>query len=239
MASSSFKNQPIDSKQLAYFRHYLKKYFNEKFIYGLGTEEILSVIKKYDPEGIWLDVGSGTSTLFWALALTRIQSISCSDKYPEALKVLSEFIDSGRTPACYIEALNMLGKTKNHLKDLRNRFDSFYVFDAFGTWPDDLAFTDYDMISEFGTFGLAPNEDVFINCFAEPTRHLKKGGFFIGANWTRNPITTEKDGFDNSYLNANIVAVASKKYKLKIRELEMINIPDPEYCSVIIFVLQK
>jgi hypothetical protein len=234
-----FEEYKLDIKKLNYFQQYFEKYFNNRFIYGYGTEDILHMIGKYDPQGNWLDLGSGTSTLFWSIPMSRIYSINCSDISPEALKVLSDYIYSKKVPPCYREALKIFGKEEKDLDNMRERFSAFFVLDVFKDWPKYLDEKQYDLITEFGTFGLAPDSQSFTQCFGEPARHLKKDGYLIGANWIRNTITIEKDGINNRYLNTELVDKAAKKFNLKIMELKLINIHDPEYVGIVTFVLKK
>ena len=58
----------LDPVRLAVFREYLQQECAGPFIDGMGSYEILQMVREYICPGRRLDVGSGTAALFWILA---------------------------------------------------------------------------------------------------------------------------------------------------------------------------
>ena len=200
----------------------------------------MGLLDKYSSGGDWLDLGAGTSTFFWSIGLKKINSISWSDKYVEAFSVFYNFLNSDSIPNCYRQALSLCNRELSHIQTMRGKFDYFYLFDTFDSWPDYLNDNQLDLISELGTFGLAPNAEEFVDCFKEVYSHLKPNGIVIGANWIRSRQMTQRFGFDNTYLNKpSLIHSVCLKYNFKLIEVDMLDIKDPDYSKVMMFVLKK
>jgi hypothetical protein len=188
--------------------------------------------------GEWLDLGAGPSTLLWSIPLNDVKSITCNDISVEALKVLDDFVQSNEVPPCYQEALKLYNKTDQHVLEMKKKVQNYLVFDAMSGWPSIMDNCKYDLITEFGTFGLAQTPEKFINCFGFLKKYLKLGGRVIGANWTRSANLIGKDGHDNSYLNPELIDYVAHRYSYEVLHLEKVNIAnDLYYDSVIVFAL--
>jgi hypothetical protein len=223
---------PCDQDSLSYFQKYIEEYFNDQFFWGYGTEKILGLLDKHSPGGDWLDLGAGTSTLFWSIGLKKINSISWCDKYVEAFRVFYDFLNSDHIPNCYQEALRLYNRDLSHIQTMRDKFNHFHLFDAFDSWPDYLNDNQYDLITELGTFGLAPNAEGFVDCFKEVYLHLKSNGIVVGANWIRSRQMTQRLRFDNTYLNPSLINAVCLKYNFKLIEVNMLDIKDPDYSKL-------
>jgi SAM-dependent methyltransferase len=240
LSRESFAAAGLDSGRLAYFRLYQEKYFNDRFVRGQGTEEILSNLERHGASGRWLDLGSGTTTLFWSIPLQGITSISCCDLVPEALAVLEELARSGKIPPCYQEALEMFGKPPSHLAEMSRRLDRFLVFDTLAPWPSWLAAKPFDLITAFGNFGIAPTPERYAACFGEIVRHLAPGGRAVGADWVRRPSFIAEDGHDNSYLAPALVALSGRQAGLTVLDCRQVAIAgDPQYDGVICWAMAR
>ena len=58
---------PLMEKKRDYFRNYHRSYFYQPFVTGIGAEQILGAIESFAEKGNWLDIGGGTTSLFWLL----------------------------------------------------------------------------------------------------------------------------------------------------------------------------
>lgn len=196
---------PADPERLAYFRRYLADYFNDAFVPGMGAEAILAVLAEHGGPGgrvgRWLDLGAGTSTLFWSLALERVDEIHAVDVIPEALIVLDGFVRAGRVPPCYRDVMAMLGRPADHLAEMRRRMAGYMVFNALGPWPRALDPERFDLVTGFGTVGILPDAASHAACIAEIARHLAPGGRIVGTDWIRSQAFIDRDGHDNRYLD--------------------------------------
>lgn len=238
--SAGLADQRLRPDRVAYFRSYLELYFREAFIAGQGTEEILATLSRFGRGGRWLDLGAGTTTLFWSIPLSGISSVGCADIAAEALLVLDEFVRSGEVPGCYRDALSMLGRTEAQLHEVRRRFGRYYVFDALTRWPARLRDERFDLITAFGNFGMAADADRYRACFGELAGHLAAGGRAVGADWVRTRSFAERDGHDNSYLGRALVARAAEVAGLRVLACRPVPIAgDGHYESVLVWAMEK
>src|SRR5262249_7642784 len=152
----------------------------------------------------WLDLGCGTTTLFWSIGLHSVGAIDCCDKHPEALKVLSDFLGSDDLPACYADALNLLGAPHRHLEGMRKRFRRFVVADFMDNNSRMTGLSEYDLVTAFGLLGLAPSAEMYAAALANAARKVRRGGHLAGADWIRSAAFVERDGFDNRYLSGEL-----------------------------------
>ena len=118
-----FNNEQFDQQKLTQHKEYFYKYYNECFMPDQGTETILETIKNFCPGGDWLDLGCGSSTLFWSLVTKNIRTISCSDYDMEALKTLHDFSLQKNVPKCYLDVIDMYINSEGCR--FYNRFHSF------------------------------------------------------------------------------------------------------------------
>lgn len=81
------------------FRQYLEQEYSGPFIHGMGSYEILDMVRTFVYQGRRLDVGSGTASLFWILATSGNVLTTASDVEPEALVVLREFLRAPFSPS--------------------------------------------------------------------------------------------------------------------------------------------
>lgn len=232
--------ESLDPAKLAYFERYLDEYFNDAFIPGMGAEEILDNLAHYGRGGRHLDLGSGTSTLFWSIPLDDLIVIECCDIVPEALTILRRFVDGGHTPPCYREVLARHGKSEVELSELRNKISRYLIFDALAPWPDELQKERYDLVTAFGTLGICGNLQSYTACFRELAAHLAPGGRAIGADWIRSPAFIAEDGHDNTYLTPAALRQAAYGSNLRLLDSQEIVISgDPLYAQIVTWVMEQ
>jgi hypothetical protein len=236
----NFAELKLDPCRIAHFQHYFDRYYHETFRSHQGTEEIIDLLTRYSWGSEWIDLGSGPSTLFWSLALSGIRSITCSDIAPEALHVLHKFVQSNEIPGCYREVLARLSRPLTHLADMRQRIHHYYILDIMRPWPRFMANKQYDLITQFGTFGLASSPEAYLQCFAHLSPHLKPEGCVLGANWIRSSRLITREGGDNSYLSLDLVEHAANRFQFHLLHRNLVSIRnDDSYEAVILWALKK
>jgi SAM-dependent methyltransferase len=235
---ASLADVALDPRRVDYFRRYFDLYFNDCFRYGMGTEIVLSRLSRHGLSGSWLDVGCGTTTLFWGIPLTGVLSITCCDIVAEALAVLEAFADSEFVPRCYREVLELYDRSASDFARLRQRIDRYLVFDSLAPWPAWVR-RDFDLITAFGNFGIAPDAEAYAGCLGESSRHLAVGGRMIVADWLRRGTIIARDGHDNSYLVPELVERAAVAAGLTILECEQVCISgDPNYHAILSWTVE-
>jgi Methyltransferase domain len=230
--------ESVNAERVAYFREYMRRYFNDSFITGQGTEHILRLFQDNQRPGSWLDVGAGTSTLFWSLSLPHASSVTCGDLVPEALAVLDEFRHSDEVPLCYREAASIIGTEAESLsaRDLPWRY---VVFDAHHPWPERLL-PQYDVITACGCFGTARTPADYVTALAASRPFLKADGVLLGCDWSRSRAFVEGEGLDNRYMTAEFIESAAHRAGFAvIRRQQCPIVGDPLYDHVVAYALAR
>ncbi|HEU5217612.1 MAG TPA: hypothetical protein VFU23_03085 [Gemmatimonadales bacterium] len=232
-----FHQLRLDPAKLEYHSRYFKTNYYDELRHGQGTEQILRMIWRHGgPSSRWMDLGAGTSTLFWAIPLSGVSSISCSEVSPEPLAVLRSFSESDEVPACYQQALEMFGRSPAHLAEMKRKLRRYYVFDALSPWHLEERF---DLITQLGLFGLAPSAEGYVRALRFACRHLGTGGRIIGANWIVSRPAVERGAVDNSFVTTELVQGAAVACKLRILHCERAAVMnDPDYEAVVMWALE-
>lgn len=204
----------------------------------MGTERILDLLSR-SRGGRWLDLGAGTSTLFWALATTGVTEIVCGDITLEALAVLDAFVRSARLPPCYADVMAMYRKGSSDLGRLRALDWRYWVFDALQDWPLQVAAERFDMVTAFGLFGIAGTAEAYRRCFVRAARHLSPGGSLIGADWIRRPERAAESGRDYAFIGQPVIAQAAPEAGLSLGRCEVFAIAgDPVYGALVAWSME-
>jgi hypothetical protein len=226
----------LDPDALAYFRQYFTEYFRDEFRPGQGTEDILDTLAQVRSAGDWLDIGAGPCTLFWSIPLDGIRSIRCADAAPEALAVLRDFVRGDEVPRCYQQVLARFGRDAEHLAGSRQAVADYAVFDAMKPWPEPFDGMRFDLITEFGLFGLSPTPEQYRACFRHLRPRLREGGAVVGADWIRSARFIAAEGHDNSYLSEQLVTRAVEEADLTLRSCRLCPIEgDESYDAVVVW----
>ena len=208
MRIDDFSQIKLDEVELKRQFRYFEEYYNDCFRPNQGTEEILDLIQQYSPQGKWLDVGCGSTTLFWSLLTKGVCEIICADISAEALKVLDNFVKADYLPRCYAEVMEMYGISSETLAQNRKKIKYMYRFNALNRWPKALCNNQFDYITQFGVFGLAKTPKAYKECFSHMKQALSTNGICIGANWILSSAYANERGHDNSFLTTNLVREA-------------------------------
>jgi SAM-dependent methyltransferase len=165
---------------------YWQRYYAEQFRFGLGTEDILAALMQVSPVGSWVDLGCGSESMLWAIAL-RARRLVAVDLDPQRLEILRQFTAAVRPRGVHTTALRLCGRTDPGDFAARCRSLAAVVqADCLsGVLPADphLAPGTFELITQFGLLGLCRDADHFTTSFTHLHRLLTPGGWTAGANW--------------------------------------------------------
>jgi hypothetical protein len=170
---------------------YWQRYYAEQFHFGLGTEDILAALMQIPPLDTWADLGSGSESMLWGIAL-HTRRLVAVDADRQRLEILRQFTAVGRPRGMHTTALRLCERTGP--SDFLTRCQSLAAVvraDCLaGTLPADPHLTpgSFELITQFGLLGLCRNAEHFTTSFATIHRLLAHGGWTAGANWVaRHP----------------------------------------------------
>lgn len=239
-AIADIAREPLDPDRRRYFRKYLDGYFQEPFVHGWGTEDVLACIEESAPIGDWLDLGAGTTSLLWAIPMTGLRSVTCCDLVPEALSVLDDLVRSEAVPRLLADVLAMYDLDEDTLRRKRGMFARYLIFDALQPWPPQLSAATFDFITAVGIFGLAPTPAEYKQCFRYMAPHLAEGGAVVGADWVRSRAFIEEEGHDNSYVGEAMLREAAAEAGLTVKACRPRALAgDPLYDAIVVWSLGR
>ncbi len=93
--------------------HYWERYYSGEFIFGLGTEHILTALQQLPSAGTWLDLGSGSESLLWSIALDA-QRLVAVDLDPHRLNLLRDYAAACEPRGAYQAVLDLCGRSRRH-----------------------------------------------------------------------------------------------------------------------------
>ncbi len=190
------------------------------------------------PDGRRLDVGGGTASLFWILAVTGTVLTTVADVEPEALAVLREFLAApGPLPACYYQAAELFGIAPARVDLLRRSIGSYLVFNALGDWPAEVTGQGYDSVTAFGCFAISGSATGYRACFHNAAVAVRPGGVILGADWVRHPRLQQRD---YSFLTAATIDDIGAGLGLPVLHRQKIEIRgDQTYGQVLLWALAR
>lgn len=228
----------LDEARISLFRTYLAQEYAGPFVHGMGSYEILDMVRRFLPPGQRLDVGSGTASLFWILAADGDVATTASDVEPEALAVLREFLAApAPLPDCYHQAAGLFGVPAARVQELRTSIGSYLVFNALGAWPGELALARFDSVTAFGCFAISGSEPAYQGCFRSAAAATRPGGALVGADWIRHPALQTRD---YSFVTTGVLRRIGADLGLRVLHLEDVAIAgDETYDSVVLWAFEK
>ncbi|MCT8354383.1 MULTISPECIES: hypothetical protein [Photorhabdus] len=228
----------IDYNEIYYNNYFYNNYY-ERFIPDCGVEEIFDLLKKIDKPVNWLDLGSGGISLFWALAIDKIISLSISDFSNVSLELHKKKFSILPIPRGYSQAANSckIINAEERYSNAKNAIKKYHVINAFSEW--EIESGNFDLITCFGVFSLSGSLDSFLKCFQYAEKNLRKGGSIIGANWILSESYSEKININNNYLNDLKLFDALNNFGLYLSKSAIVELNDKDYKSVLIYELVK
>ena len=167
-------------------QEYWQRYYAQQFHFGLGTEDILAALMQIPPVDRWADLGSGSESMLWAIAL-RARRLVAIDVDPQRLTLLRQFTATGQPRGVHTTALRLCGRTDPDAFTTRCRSLTAVVhadcLAAASPADPHLAPGSFDLITQFGLLGLCRDAEHFATSFTHLHHLLAPGGWTAGANW--------------------------------------------------------
>lgn len=161
---------------------YWEQYYGSEFIFGLGTEQILAALRKVPPAGTWADLGAGSESLLWSIALDTRRLIAV-DRDEQRLRILRAYADYRQPRGAYRTALALCGRDLSDFAVRCGRLSATLGADCLtGQLP--LRPGSADLVTQFGLLGLTTSPGHFTRAWAACHDPLAPGGWAAGANWT-------------------------------------------------------
>lgn len=161
---------------------YWERYYAEEFIFGLGTENILAVLRQVPPVGTWADLGAGSESLLWSVALDTCRLVAV-DRDEQRLLTLRAYAGARQPRGAYRTALALCGRAPG---DFALRCDGLAATVAADclTGPFlPLRPACAELVTQFGLLGLASTPAHFTSSWVACYEPLSPGGWAVGANW--------------------------------------------------------
>ncbi|SEF37122.1 hypothetical protein SAMN05421837_112235 [Amycolatopsis pretoriensis] len=159
---------------------YRDTYYARQFVYGMGTEEILTMLRSVPAIDTWLDLGCGSESLLWACAL-RAGRLTAVDVDPDRLDLLRLNATSTEPRGAYETALQLGGRTPAEWNSLCALVSDVRVADCLDGAAGNLPRS--ELVTQFGLLGLCRDEQHFGERVTWMTDLVVPGGLVAGANW--------------------------------------------------------
>jgi hypothetical protein len=215
-------------------QEYWQRYYAQQFHFGLGTEDILAALMQIPPVDRWADLGSGSESMLWAIAL-RARRLVAIDVDPQRLTLLRQFTATGQPRGVHTTALQLCGRTDPDAFTTRCRSLTAVVqADCLGALQADphLVPGSFDLITQFGLLGLCRDAEHFATSFTHLDRLLAPGGWTAGANW----VAARPEG--RVRLTKRLFQDAADRAGVRLLLLHQISSADLEFPAVWIYVGQ-
>jgi|GEM_PF-2148211 len=229
----------FDKERYDYYFNYYRHNFNSELQPNLGTEIVLDMVHELGEIKTLIDLGSGTSTLFWMLPLQNVETIIYNEIYKEPVYIFHNYVIKNDSLAkCYYEILKRYGYPSEHIGYIKNKIKEFHLFDVRSYWKINTN-TKFEIITQFGTFGLSRNEEEFFRCIENSSKNLSDHGSIMGANWVMKNHLIKEKSIDNHYLSTDLIKKSAISLNMKVTVNEMYKINDRDYEGILIWSLKK
>ena len=161
---------------------YWERYYAEEFIFGLGTEHILAALRQVPPVGTWADLGAGSESLLWSLALDTRRLVAV-DRDGQRLRTLRAYAGARQPRGAYRTALALCGRTSGDFALRCDRLAATVAADCLTGPSLPLRPACAELVTQFGLLGLASTPARFTSAWVACHDPLAPGGWTVGANW--------------------------------------------------------
>lgn len=212
---------------------YWQQYYSGEFVFGLGTEQIITLLQRIPPVGTWLDLGSGSESLLWSIPLDTERLIAL-DRDPHRLARLRAYAATGQPRGAYRTVLDLCGRDRGDFALHGTRLAGCLVADCLTGTSLPVRPGTADLVTQFGLLGLAAGPAQFARAWAVCHQSLSAGGWAAGANWTAtNPAGRVR-------LSEPLYASALARSGITPLHIERVPITgDPDFDSVWIYLGRK
>lgn len=162
---------------------YWDQYYGSEFIFGLGTEHILSTLRQVPPVRIWIDAGAGSESLLWSIALDARRLVAV-DRDEQRLRILRAYADARQPRGAYRTVLTLCDRPPGDFTACCESLSATLAADCLNGPPPPLKPCSAGLVTQFGLLGLATSPDHFTRAWAACHEPLALGGWAAGANWT-------------------------------------------------------
>lgn len=215
-------------------QEYWRLHYAEQFRFRLGTEDILAALMQVPPLNTWVDLGSGSESMLWAIAL-RARQLIAVDADPQRLDILRKFAARGQPRGVHTTALRLCGRTRPEEFAARCRSLSAVIQADCLTGPlsTDPRLTpgSFELVTQFGLLGLCVDRAHFTAAFTRLHRLATPGGWTAGANWVARH-------HGRVALNERLYRDAADRAGVRLLLLRRIPSADPDFPAVWIYVGQ-
>jgi SAM-dependent methyltransferase len=180
-----------------YLREYGEKYYHEDIFKHYPEARIIpAYIKRHFAQAkVVLDLGFGSGLWFWASFLPALERIDGIDLYREALEEASRVFEVDRVPAGYRVAHEKIGQnfTLSDLKQFKHKRGYFAFQDYREPWPEILARTRYDLVTEHGGgLGQMSSDAEVVAVIKRISQVLKPSGYLLFVNFVMKSSALEQ-----------------------------------------------
>ncbi|WP_043735518.1 class I SAM-dependent methyltransferase [Nocardia asiatica] len=210
---------------------YLARHYRDRFRYGEGTEQILAMLRSIPPVRRWVDLGSGSQTMMWALALTA-DSVIAVDADPHRLQLLRQLAAAATPDPVHATVAALCGQPPTAFTARCRTLAATVDADCLCADPSQhpmLPAAAFDLVTQFGLLGLCSNTTHFVDAFATLHRLTAPGGWVAGANWEAANAT------GRVALTAPLYQTAAHAAELDLAQLERVDSADPDFPAVWIY----
>ncbi|HEX3963913.1 MAG TPA: hypothetical protein VHZ03_45930 [Trebonia sp.] len=162
---------------------YWEQYYGCEFIFGLGTEQILAALRQVPPTGTWIDIGAGSESLLWSIALETHRLIAI-DRDEQRLRILRAYADACQPRAAYRTTLVLCDRTPGDFIARCESLSATLSADCLNGSSLPLRPCSAGLVTQFGLLGLTSSPGQFARAWAACHEPLVPGGWAAGANWT-------------------------------------------------------
>ncbi len=213
--------------------HYWERYYSGEFIFGLGTEHILTALQQLPSAGTWLDLGSGSESLLWSIALDA-QRLVAVDLDPHRLNLLRDYAAACEPRGAYQAVLDLCGRSRHDFTQGCERLAATVIADCLTGSPVPLRPGRADLVTQFGLLGLTLGPGQFLTSWSTCHDLLAAGGWAAGANWN----ATNRTG--RVRLSRQLYTSAFTQNRMTPLLIERVPITtDPDFDSVWIYIGRK
>lgn len=212
---------------------YWDQYYGSEFVFGLGTEHILAALQRVPPAGTWADLGAGSESLLWSIALDARHLIAV-DRDEQRLHILRAYAGSREPRGSYHTVLDLCGHGQDDFAARCARLSATLAADCLAGSALPLRPGPVDLVTQFGLLGLTTSPGHFTRAWAACHEPLAPGGWAAGANWT----ATSQPG--RVPLDRQLYQAAFARSAMTPLLIEQIPVSgDPDFDSVWIYLGRK
>lgn len=162
---------------------YWDQYYGGEFVFGLGTEHILAALRRVPPVGTWADLGAGSESLLWSIALDARRLIAI-DHDEQRLRILRAYARSREPRGAYQTVQSLCGRDQAGFAARCERISATLAADCLTGASLPLRSGSADLVTQFGLLGLTTRPGHFTRAWHACHEPLAPGGWAAGANWT-------------------------------------------------------